>query len=62
MTQRHGVRLDPDRRMILARKAFAYSNQGYKRMDIAALLDVSEPTVRNLINYGRRLNEQEQRR
>lgn len=53
--QPHGVRLDPAKREELARRAYALHQEGYSRVEIEAELDVSAPTVRNLINYGRRI-------
>jgi DNA-binding transcriptional regulator LsrR (DeoR family) len=55
--QPHGVKLPKDRRDQLARLAFEMFNAGKTRSEIEAELDLSLPTVRNLINFGRHLVE-----
>jgi DNA-binding transcriptional regulator LsrR (DeoR family) len=55
--QPHGVKLPPDKRAELARRAWAMFNAGKTRREIEAELDLSLPTVRNLINFGRHLVE-----
>lgn len=55
MTQKIGHRLSLERRAELAKQAFTLKQSGVSRFNIATDLDVSEPTARNLINYGRRL-------
>lgn len=52
----HGVRLKEPERSNLAREAFRLREKGMSPESVANELDVSTPTARNLILYGRRLH------
>lgn len=59
--QPHGVRLPKDDREKLAERAYELSLREPKlsREEIGFRLDVSTPTARNLVNFGRRLKMQQ---
>jgi orotate phosphoribosyltransferase-like protein len=50
-----GVRIPLRERTALARSAFQLHERGQSTWQIAVRLGVSEPTVINLVGYGRRL-------
>lgn len=52
---KHGVRLPANKRPDMAVWAFVLAHLGASRIEVAADLDVSEPTARNLILAGRRI-------
>lgn len=57
MSQPSGVKLKADKRRELAAKAIEMKEGGLNYLKIAVALDVSEPTARSLVDYGRRLRD-----
>ncbi len=56
---KHGIRLPPEKRPAMALRALQIFDKARTRADalamIAAEFDVSEPTARNLVGFGRYL-------
>ena len=55
LARRSGVRIPLRERAELARRAFMLHERGQTTWAIAVRLGVTEPTVINLVGYGRRL-------
>jgi hypothetical protein len=60
---KHGIKLSPDRRRAMAREAVAiFEACGSRARALEAIedrFDVSTPTARNLLNYGRWLDRED---
>jgi predicted transcriptional regulator len=54
---KHGIHITPEKREKMALLAYEMRLAGYTISEIEAELDVSEPTIRNLLPVGRKISE-----